>query len=46
MLSLAEVRRILADSGTDILVTDRAVFERNIGEPRRARRAHLDPGGR
>ena len=31
-LSLAEVRRILADSGTDILVTDRAVFERNIGD--------------
>jgi acyl-CoA synthetase (AMP-forming)/AMP-acid ligase II len=30
MLSLAEVRRILADSGTEILVTDRAVFERNI----------------
>ena len=30
-LSLAEVRRILADSGTDILVTDRAVFERTIG---------------
>lgn len=32
MLSLAEVRRILADSGTEILVTDRAVFERSIGE--------------
>ncbi len=32
MLSLAEVRRILADSGTDIVVTDRAVFERSIGE--------------
>ena len=30
MLSLAEVRRILADSGTEILVTDKAVFERNI----------------
>jgi len=30
LLSLAEVKRILADSGTDILVTDRAVFERNI----------------
>lgn len=30
-LSLAEVRRILIDSGTNILVTDRAVFERNIG---------------
>jgi long-chain acyl-CoA synthetase len=32
MLSLAEVRRILADSGTDILVTDKAVFGRNIHE--------------
>jgi acyl-CoA synthetase (AMP-forming)/AMP-acid ligase II len=32
LLSLAEVRRILADSGTDILVTDKAVFERNIGD--------------
>lgn len=31
-LSLAEVRRILADSGTDILVTDKAVFERTIGD--------------
>jgi acyl-CoA synthetase (AMP-forming)/AMP-acid ligase II len=30
MLSLAEVRRILADSGTEILVTDKAVFERSI----------------
>jgi acyl-CoA synthetase (AMP-forming)/AMP-acid ligase II len=30
MLSLAEVRRILAESGTEILVTDKAVFERNI----------------
>jgi acyl-CoA synthetase (AMP-forming)/AMP-acid ligase II len=30
-LSLAEVRRILADSGTQILVTDTAIFERNIG---------------
>jgi acyl-CoA synthetase (AMP-forming)/AMP-acid ligase II len=30
-LSLAEVRRILADSGTRILVTDKAVFERTIG---------------
>ena len=30
MLSLAEVRRILANSGTDILVTDKAVFGRNI----------------
>jgi acyl-CoA synthetase (AMP-forming)/AMP-acid ligase II len=31
-LSLAEVRRILADSGTEILVTDKAVFERTIGD--------------
>ena len=31
-LSLAEVRRILADSGTEILVTDKAVFERSIVE--------------
>ena len=30
LLSLAEVRRILADSGTDILVTDKAVFNRTI----------------
>ena len=30
MLSLAEVDRILTDSGTDILVTDKAVFERSI----------------
>jgi len=30
MLSLAEVRRILGDSGTEILVTDKAVFERHI----------------
>jgi acyl-CoA synthetase (AMP-forming)/AMP-acid ligase II len=30
MLSLSEVRRILANSGTDILITDRAVFERSI----------------
>ena len=29
-LSLAEVRRILADSGTEILVTDKTVFERTI----------------
>jgi acyl-CoA synthetase (AMP-forming)/AMP-acid ligase II len=29
-LTLAEVRRILAESGTDILVTDKAVFERTI----------------
>ena len=32
MLSLAEVRRILSTSGTDILITDRAVFDRNIGD--------------
>ena len=32
MLSLAEVRRILANSGTEILVTDKAIFERNIKE--------------
>jgi acyl-CoA synthetase (AMP-forming)/AMP-acid ligase II len=31
-LSLAEVRRILADSGTEILVTDSVVFERTIGD--------------
>lgn len=30
MLSLAEVRRILAESGTEILVTDTAVFRRTI----------------
>jgi long-chain acyl-CoA synthetase len=30
MLSLAEVSRILTESGTDILVTDKAVFERSI----------------
>ncbi len=30
LLTLDEVRRILADSGTEILVTDKAVFERNI----------------
>jgi acyl-CoA synthetase (AMP-forming)/AMP-acid ligase II len=30
-LSLSEVRRILAESGTEILVTDKAVFERSIG---------------
>jgi long-chain acyl-CoA synthetase len=29
-LTLAEVRRILESSGTDILVTDKAVFESNI----------------
>src|ERR1035438_2173802 len=32
MLTLAEVRRILSNSGTDILVTDKAVFEQNIDE--------------
>jgi len=32
MLTLVEVRRILSKSGTDILVTDKAVFERNIHE--------------
>ena len=37
MLSLAEVRRILANSGTEILVTDKAIFERNIKD-----RAALD----
>jgi len=31
-LTVSEVRRILAESGTEILVTDKAVFERNIGE--------------
>jgi acyl-CoA synthetase (AMP-forming)/AMP-acid ligase II len=31
-LSLAEVRRILGDSGTEILVTDKAVFERSIAD--------------
>jgi long-chain acyl-CoA synthetase len=31
-LSVAEVCRILADSGTRILVTDKAVFEHNIGD--------------
>ena len=30
MLSLTEIERILANSGTEILVTDKAVFERNI----------------
>ena len=33
-LSLAEVRRILAESGTEVLVTDKVVFERNIGDRR------------
>jgi long-chain acyl-CoA synthetase len=32
MLSVAEVRRILSTSGTEILITDKAVFERNIGD--------------
>jgi acyl-CoA synthetase (AMP-forming)/AMP-acid ligase II len=32
MLTLAEVRRILSNSGTDILVTDKAVFEQNIAD--------------
>jgi long-chain acyl-CoA synthetase len=32
MLSLTEVRRILANSGTDIFITDKAVFQRNIIE--------------
>jgi long-chain acyl-CoA synthetase len=31
-LSLNEMRRILAESGIDILVTDRMVFERSIGD--------------
>ena len=31
-LSLAEVRRILSDSGTRILVTDKAAFARTIGD--------------
>jgi acyl-CoA synthetase (AMP-forming)/AMP-acid ligase II len=30
MLTIGEVSRILSDSGTEILVTDKAVFERNI----------------
>jgi len=30
MLTVAEVRRILTTSGADIVVTDKAVFERNI----------------
>src|SRR3974390_715400 len=32
MLSLNEVRRILSTSGTQILITDKAVFDRNIGD--------------
>ena len=31
LLSSTEVRRILAESGTEILVTDKTVFERSIG---------------
>jgi acyl-CoA synthetase (AMP-forming)/AMP-acid ligase II len=31
MLSLTEVRRILATSGTSILITDKSVFEHSIG---------------
>ena len=31
LLSATEVRRILAESGTEILVTDKTVFERSIG---------------
>ena len=31
-LSLVEVRRILAESGTEILVTDKVVFERTISD--------------
>jgi len=37
MLTLPEVRRILASSGAGILVTDKAVFERAISD-----RSHLD----
>jgi long-chain acyl-CoA synthetase len=32
MLSLNEVRRILSTSGTQILITDKAAFDRNIGD--------------
>jgi long-chain acyl-CoA synthetase len=32
LLTVAEVRRILANSGTEILVTDKKVFESNIGD--------------
>jgi long-chain acyl-CoA synthetase len=35
-LSLAEVKRILSSSGTRIVVTDKAVFERNIGSQGKA----------
>jgi hypothetical protein len=46
LLSLAEVRRILADSGTEILVTDKAVFRTQHRGPRRAECAHLDTSRR
>ena len=45
-LSLAEVRRILADSGTEILVTDKAVFESTIKLRERVECQRLDPGRR
>jgi acyl-CoA synthetase (AMP-forming)/AMP-acid ligase II len=32
MLSLTEVRRILSSSGTQILITDKATYHRNIGD--------------
>jgi long-chain acyl-CoA synthetase len=32
LLSLVEVQRILTDSGAEVLVTDKAVFERNIAD--------------
>jgi long-chain acyl-CoA synthetase len=32
LLSLAEIRRILAESGAEILVTDKAVFDQKIGD--------------
>jgi len=32
LLSLVEVQRILAESGTEILVTDKAIFERSIAD--------------
>jgi long-chain acyl-CoA synthetase len=34
MLSLAEVQRILSTSGTEILITDKSVFEHTIGQRR------------
>lgn len=40
LLSLAEMRRILTDSGTEIMVTDKAVFERNIAD-RQALNVHI-----